>query len=178
MYKLLLCWRYLRTRTIALICIVSVTLGVATMIVVNSVMAGMASTVETEMNSMLGDLTLQSRHIDGTPNAEWHMARIRQATGDAVEGMSPMIYVYAQVYMQINGNPSATAVMLVGVDEKTIGSVSALGEHLQHPANRRQLSFALREDGYDVVDHEAKKHDRMQPRPEFSESGWAYRRDR
>ncbi len=40
MYKLLLCWRYLRTRYIALASIISVTLGVATMIVVNSVMAG------------------------------------------------------------------------------------------------------------------------------------------
>ncbi|MBA3313508.1 MAG: hypothetical protein H0T47_09510, partial [Planctomycetaceae bacterium] len=40
MYKLLLCLRYLRTRYIALASIISVTLGVATMIVVNSVMAG------------------------------------------------------------------------------------------------------------------------------------------
>src|SRR5262249_6970977 len=40
MYKLMLCWRYLRTRFIALASIVSVTLGVATMIVVNSVMEG------------------------------------------------------------------------------------------------------------------------------------------
>ena len=40
MYKLLLAWRYLRTRYIALASIISVTLGVATLIVVNSVMAG------------------------------------------------------------------------------------------------------------------------------------------
>ena len=40
MYKYLLCWRYLRTRYIALASIISVMLGVATMIVVNSVMAG------------------------------------------------------------------------------------------------------------------------------------------
>ena len=31
MYKLLLCWRYLRTRWIALASVISVTLGVATM---------------------------------------------------------------------------------------------------------------------------------------------------
>ena len=42
MYKLLLSWRYLRTRYIALASIVSVTLGVGTLIVVNSVMAGFA----------------------------------------------------------------------------------------------------------------------------------------
>ena len=43
MYKLLLCWRYLRTRYIALICIVSIMLGVATLIVTNGVMAGFFS---------------------------------------------------------------------------------------------------------------------------------------
>ena len=42
MYKWLLCWRYLRTRYLALVCIVSVMLGVATLIVVNSVMAASA----------------------------------------------------------------------------------------------------------------------------------------
>ena len=40
MYKLLLCTRYLRTRYLAFVCIVSVMLGVATLIVVNSVMSG------------------------------------------------------------------------------------------------------------------------------------------
>ena len=39
-YKYLLCWRYLKTRYIALASVISVMLGVATMIVVNSVMAG------------------------------------------------------------------------------------------------------------------------------------------
>ncbi len=42
MYKLLLSCRYLRTRYIALASIISVTLGVGTLIVVNSVMAGFA----------------------------------------------------------------------------------------------------------------------------------------
>ena len=40
MYKLILCWRYLQTRYIALASVISVTLGVATLIVVNSVMSG------------------------------------------------------------------------------------------------------------------------------------------
>ncbi|MFN0056251.1 MAG: ABC transporter permease, partial [Planctomycetales bacterium] len=43
MYKLLLCTRYLRTRFIALASVISVMLGVATMIVVNSVMAGFST---------------------------------------------------------------------------------------------------------------------------------------
>ena len=40
MYKLVLCLRYLRTRYIALASIISVMLGVATLVIVNSVMGG------------------------------------------------------------------------------------------------------------------------------------------
>ena len=45
MYKYLLCWRYLKTRYIALASVISVMLGVATMIVVNAVMAGFSMIV-------------------------------------------------------------------------------------------------------------------------------------
>ena len=53
MYKLLLCWRYLRTRWIALASIISVTLGVATMIVVNSVMAGFTHEMQDRIHGVL-----------------------------------------------------------------------------------------------------------------------------
>ena len=43
MYKWLLSWRYLKSRYIALASIISVMLGVATLIVVNSVMAGFSA---------------------------------------------------------------------------------------------------------------------------------------
>ena len=53
MFKLLLAWRYLRTRYIALASIVSVMLGVATLIVVNSVMAGFAHEMHTRLHGIL-----------------------------------------------------------------------------------------------------------------------------
>ena len=56
MYKYLLCWRYLRTRYIALASIVSVMLGVATMIVVNSVMAGFAEKMRDRLHGVLADV--------------------------------------------------------------------------------------------------------------------------
>ena len=58
MYKFLLCWRYLRTRYIALASIVSVTLGVATMIVVNSVMAGFATEMRARIHGILSDVVI------------------------------------------------------------------------------------------------------------------------
>ena len=41
--QICLCWRYLLTRYLARACIISVMLGVATLIVVNSVMAGFST---------------------------------------------------------------------------------------------------------------------------------------
>src|SRR4051794_28231729 len=76
MYKLLLCWRYLRTRYIALASIVSVMLGVATMIVVNAVMGGFSHGLKDQLHGILSDVVLESRSLDGVPNAEWHMQEI------------------------------------------------------------------------------------------------------
>ena len=58
MYKFLLCWRYLLTRYLALVCIVSVLLGVATLIVVNSVMAGFSSKLRDRLHGALSDIVM------------------------------------------------------------------------------------------------------------------------
>ena len=70
MYRLLLCWRYLRTRYIALASIISVMLGVATMIVVNSVMSGFASEMQNRIHGILSDVVFESRSLDGMPDAD------------------------------------------------------------------------------------------------------------
>ena len=75
MYKYLLCWRYLRTRYIALASVVSVMLGVATMIVVNSVMAGFADKMRDRIHGILADIVVES-NIDGFVNVDEVMLRI------------------------------------------------------------------------------------------------------
>ena len=65
MYKYLLCWRYLRTRYIALASVISVMLGVATMIVVNSVMAGFADKMRDRLHGILADVVVESASMDG-----------------------------------------------------------------------------------------------------------------
>ena len=81
MYKLLLSWRYLRTRYIALASITSVTLGVATLIVVNSVMAGFTQEMHNRLHGILSDLVFESHSLDGFPDPDWHMEQIRQIAG-------------------------------------------------------------------------------------------------
>ncbi len=178
MYKLLLCWRYLRTRTIALICIVSVMLGVATMIVVNSVMAGFTHEMQTRLNGMLGDLILESRSMDGVSDADWHMAKIRQLAGEKIAGMSPTVHVPSLMYIDVGGQLLTRQVTLVGIDHRTYASVSQFGQYLQHPANREQLQFELRAGGYDVYDHQVDDPQTTKPRKQMRDAGWVYRRSK
>ena len=65
MYKLLLCIRYLQTRYLAFICIVSVMLGVATLIVVNAVMSGFSTKLKDRLHGMLSDVVIDTDRMDG-----------------------------------------------------------------------------------------------------------------
>src|SRR5438128_12700524 len=93
MYKLLLCWRYLRTRYLALVCIVSVMLGVATLIVVNSVMAGFSTKLRERLHGLLSDVVIESWDHDGFADPEGKMAQIRADPflNDRIEVMTPTL---------------------------------------------------------------------------------------
>jgi lipoprotein-releasing system permease protein len=164
MYKLLLSWRYLRTRYIALASIISVTLGVGTLIVVNSVMAGFTREMHVRLHGILADIIFESHGIDGFTNPEWHMAEIKQLLGDDLEGITAAVHVPAMININVKGQWLTKQVNLIGVDEATYANVSDFSEYLLHPENQRQLSFFLREDGYSGSEH------KLPP------SGWKYRR--
>lgn len=174
MYKLLLCWRYLCTRYIALASIISVMLGVATMIVVNSVMSGFTAEMQNRIHGILSDLVLESRSINGFPDAQLHMAEIRKIAGDSIEGMTPTVVVPAMLNFRCGENWITRQVQVIGIDEATQGRVSDFTRYLQHPANRQQVSFQLRESGYDTVDHQGGS-DAIQ-RPQLGNAGWLWRR--
>ena len=175
MYKFLLCWRYLRTRYIALASIISVMLGVATMIVVNSVMAGFTTEMQDRIHGIISDVVFESRSMEGMRDAEWHMEQIRRVAGDRIEAMTPTVAVpVAALSFQCRGQWITRPVQLIGIDEKTQGSVSAFGQYLQHPANRRKMSFALRSGGYDTKDHQAGPD--APEREQMKDAGWVHRR--
>jgi len=174
MYKLLLCWRYLRTRYIALASIVSVMLGVATMIVVNAVMAGFTTEMENRLHGILSDLTLESRSLEGMRDPERHMAEIRCVAGDQIAGMTPTVVVPAMLSFRYGGEWITRQIDLIGIDEQTHAAVSDFSRFLQHPENRRRLSFELRESGYDTRDHQAGPE--APPRAQMALAGWNRRR--
>ena len=176
MYKLLLCWRYLRTRWIALASIISVTLGVATMIVVNSVMAGFSYEMQTRIHGILSDLVFESHSLSGFQDPQWHMDEIRRAAGDDIVGMTPTVAVPAMLNFQVRGQWVTRQIMFIGIDEATHARVSDFGRYLQHPGNRTQLSFDLREGGYDTVDSQSEAT--TPTRPALEGAGWPHRRMR
>ncbi len=161
MYKLLLSWRYLRTRYIALASIISVTLGVATMIVVNSVMSGFTTEMQNRIHGILSDVVIESRSMDGFRDADWHMEAIRKVAGDYIEAMTPTVVVPAMLSFQdpLSDQTITQPIRLIGIDPETQGAVSDFSKYLQHPANREDMSFDLRPQGYDTKDHQAAKDD-------------------
>ena len=174
MYKLLLCWRYLRTRYIALASVISVTLGVATMIVVNAVMSGFAHEMKSRIHGILSDVILESHDMRGYEDPEYHMQNIRLVAGDYIEGMTPTVHMPAIMTSEFAGKTFTRPITLIGIDETTQGQASDFCKYLLHPANRRQLSFDLREGGYDTRDPEAGSPEGG--RNVLREAGWPYRR--
>ena len=177
MYKLLLCWRYLRTRWIALASIISVTLGVGVMIVVNSVMSGFTAQMQSRIHSILSDVIVEARSLEGVRDADARMEQIRKIAGDQIEGMTPTVVVPAMLSFRYGGNWITRQVQLIGVDEASQASVSDFSTYLQHPGHRRARprSLPLPEGGFDLRDHQG--GDESPERPQMGGAGWERRRD-
>jgi len=132
MYKLLLCTRYLRTRFIALASIISVMLGVATMIVVNSVMAGFSTEMRFRLHGLLSDVLVETFSLDGEWDPNRHMQLIQQAAGEDIAAMSPTVEVFGLISFKYGGNWITQNVSIVGIDPVSKSKVGALAEHLEN----------------------------------------------
>lgn len=146
MYKYLLCFRYLTTRYIALASIVSVLLGVATMIVVNSVMWGFRDKMRQRLHGILADVIVESTTTDGFADPEQVMRRIEALAGDKIDAMTPAVEVFAMLHFQNQGRGRhfARPIRLVGIDPKSRARVGEFANHLVSPSNRSDPSFAIR----------------------------------
>lgn len=165
MYVLLLCRKYLLTRYIALASIISVMLGVATMIVVNGVMKGFSVEMQDRIHNVLSDLTFEGNSLEGFQDPEWHMNEIRKAAGDKIAGMTPTVVVPAMLSFKVQRQWVTQPVQLIGIDAKTQSAAGGFGQFLQHSENRQGLSFDLRDGGYDVKSHAG-----------LADAGWTHRR--
>jgi len=150
MYKLMLCLRYLRTRYIALASIISVMLGVATMIVVNAVMSGFSHEMHLRLHGILSDVVMESHSLDGFYHWEKHVENVKKVAGDDIEEISVTVHVPAMLSLRVRDQWLPRQVTVIGIDDETYNKVSDFSKYLKHPSNRDEVSFELKESGYEA----------------------------
>ncbi len=131
MYKLLLCQRYLKTRFIALASIISVMLGVATMIVVNSVMCGFSTQMKDRIHGLLADIIVETHSYDGVGDPDLQMSIARQAAGHYIDAMTPTIEIYGMMNFYYAGSWITRPVTLLGIDPQGKSEVGPLKDYLE-----------------------------------------------
>ena len=167
MYKLLLCTRYLQTRYLAFICIVSVMLGVATLIVVNSVMSGFSTKLRDRLHGILSDMVIDTERLDGfvkcdnkgypildpqtgqaVPLSPEEIQALIAASpaGDKIEAMAPTIEIFAILQFQYRGQVLPKPVRVIGIDAEGRAAIGGFSEYLVRQQGVAKPSFDLTDD--------------------------------
>ena len=141
MYKLLLCRRYLRTRMIALASIVSVMLGVATMVVVNAVMDGFSGEMKDRIHGMLADVQLEARSSDGFEDPQRLIDLARQAAGGDIAEITPTVEIYGMASYDVAGQMYHQPITLVGIDPAGKDAVSPISQYLLSRTATEEMKF-------------------------------------
>jgi lipoprotein-releasing system permease protein len=149
----------LLTRYLALACIVSVMLGVATLIVVNSVMSGFSTKLKDRLHGLLSDVVVEAGSLDGFPDAHAMMEHIRRdpVLSEKIEAMTPTLEIFAMLQYRFRGALITRAVRLIGVDPVGRTEVGGFSQYLVNQKGKPDPSFAL--------SPEAQRHHEMQARP-------------
>lgn len=148
MYKYLICSRYLWTRYLALASIISVMLGVGTLVVVNSVMAGFSSKLLTRFRGLQSDVVVRYRSYYGFSDLNNKMLMVRERLGPRVVEIAPVIEAFAMAEYQFDRTSMVIKkpVKIIGIDPVTRAATSDFANWLQSQDNRLEPSkcFELR----------------------------------
>jgi lipoprotein-releasing system permease protein len=120
-------------------------LGVATLIVVNSVMAGFSTKLKQRLHGLLSDIVVESFQLDGFADPDGRMAQIRESPiGDKIEAMTATIEILGLIEFNYNGRDlPPRSVHLIGINPKGRASIGGFAEYLRNPRNRTNPSFDL-----------------------------------
>jgi lipoprotein-releasing system permease protein len=153
MYKLLLCLCYLKTRFLAFVCVISVLLGVATLIVVNSVMSGFSTKMKSHMHGLASDVSLHTELNKGFPHhtADIEASILRSPVGRHIEAMSPTVEVFAllQFQIQVGGQLQTVTkhVKVQAIDPERHARVGKFGDYLLTKDRPVKECFELTREG-------------------------------
>jgi lipoprotein-releasing system permease protein len=142
-YKLILCWRYLLTRYLALACIISVMLGVATLIVVNSVMAGFSAKLRDRLHGLLSDVVIECVSYHGFRDPNGHMALLRNDPflKDKIESMTATMEIFAMMQFEFRGETITRPVHVIGVEPESRAKVGGFSEYLLRQKDNPKPNF-------------------------------------
>ena len=183
MYKLLLCVRYLQTRYLAFVCIVSVMLGVATLIVVNAVMSGFSTKLKDRLHGILSDVVVDTEVMegfiktdadgkavfgpDGKPThytAAEMVEKIKSSPiADRVVAISPTIEVFAILQFNTRGQTITKPVKVIGVDPVSRTAVGGFAEYLVRQKDKAVPSFELDEAALKQLNENRRRQELMNP---------------
>jgi lipoprotein-releasing system permease protein len=166
-YKLLLCTRYLQTRYLAFICIVSVMLGVATLIVVNSVMSGFSTKLKSRLHDTLADVVVDTEQLTGfSKHDKQGYPLIDPQTGQPIplspeeirsaieaspaagkiEAITATIEVFAILQFQYRGQTMTKPVRVIGIDPEGRTAIGGFSQYLVRQHDSTKPSFDLTAD--------------------------------
>jgi lipoprotein-releasing system permease protein len=122
-------------------------LGVATLIVVNSVMAGFSTKLRDRLHGVLSDVTVEALEFDGFADPAEKIRRIMVSeAGPHVAAISPAIETVAMMQYTYRGATITKMVKLMGVDPEGHARVGGFAEYLYgQDGQRMPPSFALSE---------------------------------
>src|SRR5262245_59028221 len=132
-------------------CIISVMLGVATLIVVNSVMSGFSTKLKERLHGLLSDVVVESIGFEGFVAPEEKMAWIRNhpELKDRIEATTATLEVFAMLQYRYRGETITRPVRVIGIDPQGRSSVGGFAEHIVQVVDgkRRRVtpSFELTE---------------------------------
>jgi len=115
MYKLFLCLRYLRKRRIAFFAVAAVSLCVAMVLIVVSVMGGFLQMVKDHSRGLLGDLVMENQTLQGFPYYQDFIDEIKTdpVIGEQIVEATPVIITYGVA--RFSSDMLTKAIQVVGI---------------------------------------------------------------
>src|SRR5438552_18946050 len=120
-------------------------LGVSTLIIVKSVMAGFSTKLKDRLHGLLSDVLIESLVFEGFADPQEKMQRIwNSPIGDKIEAMTPTIEILGLIQITYRGQEMMPrAIKLIGIDAQGRSRVGGFAEYFTDPRNRAHPSFEL-----------------------------------
>jgi len=136
----------LQTRYLAFICIISVMLGVATLLVVNAVMSGFSTKLKDRLHGVLSDVVIDTDRMEGFPEQYpgEMISHIKSSPAwDRIEAITPTVEVFAILQHTFRGQVVTKPVRLIGIDPAGRAAVGGFSEFLVRQKDAVSPSFDL-----------------------------------